>query len=714
MSSIVRKRTATGRLPRLGRQSSGQSSVFVLLFLPVLVIGLIFMFNAGKLTTRKMELQNAADAAAYSASVIEARDMNFASYMNRAIVANEVGIGQLVGLASWAHHFASMGEYLGTYLLGLCVGSAGFVCQPYTGSQSIRQLWGKIGRGATKVFDPIAQYGAMVLSIVNQIYGYAEFGHHVVTLYFVGASLDQVITDNAPAGTSLSEFGVISLIAHFKTYGAIPTPTTSLNLNRYDFTESNWPPQDIEQADLDQLSQNGSADNGFGGYGRLAALIRESRDPFTAGPGPFTQAELTNPTDITDPNYDPDAQGNYRGWELHPPGFPLSIPRWTNIVTIPLGPLGDAGMDMYFYLDIYLQKKGGSELRFVQEEDQGDTAGHLNWSAADTSGLTLDLAGGFQIWYDPPSLLVTDPPKTTIVGADLQLINARLRIAATIAGQNITFLNMPFPNTAPFGAGFVQAASPKTDGGNKPVAKLTVPLMLPEDLGGVVPMDSYGGSPPNMLAWNPFPCPATPPYGSGVPIPRGVLLCASPNPPDDKRRVNKTYSALPMYVDSTGNTTGNGSMPVFGAPALFIGLVLDKDEFKWDATGQPPVNPPSGRFDVDEVFGGFNALDNDEEIAVLAKSDLYFKRPTDVRARHFWRADRQEEYGSAFNPYWNARLVETSWADRVLALLIQQGEDFSGVTQAINAAFATVSNAFNNALATASRALSNLMRQLPP
>ena len=74
-------------------------------------------------------------------------------------------------------------------------------------------------------------------------------------------------------------------------------------------------------------------------------------------------------------------------------------------------------------------------------------------------------------------------------------------------------------------------------------------------------------------------------------------------------------------------------------------------------------------------------------LAVLAKSELYFSRPTDSLASHFHRGDGQAEYGSAFNPYWQARLIETTYADRLLALLIQQEEDFINLGQSFNLVF---------------------------
>ena len=67
----------------------------------------------------------------------------------------------------------------------------------------------------------------------------------------------------------------------------------------------------------------------------------------------------------------------------------------------------------------------------------------------------------------------------------------------------------------------------------------------------------------------------------------------------------------------------------------------------------------------------------DDELGALAKSEVYFKRPHDpgdLASSYFRRADGQEEHANAFNPFWQARLVSTSFADRVVALAIQQKE----------------------------------------
>jgi hypothetical protein len=72
-----------------------------------LVATFALVFSAGQLVNDKMRLVNAADAAAYSAAAWEARSLNYQSYLNRAIVANEVALAQLVSLRSWSRHIAS-------------------------------------------------------------------------------------------------------------------------------------------------------------------------------------------------------------------------------------------------------------------------------------------------------------------------------------------------------------------------------------------------------------------------------------------------------------------------------------------------------------------------------------------------------------------------------------------------------------------------------
>ena len=79
----------------------GQALILAIIALLVLCIGVIVVFNTGQATSKKVQLVNAADAAAYSAAVQQARAYNLIAYMNRASVANEVAAAQMVSWYSW-------------------------------------------------------------------------------------------------------------------------------------------------------------------------------------------------------------------------------------------------------------------------------------------------------------------------------------------------------------------------------------------------------------------------------------------------------------------------------------------------------------------------------------------------------------------------------------------------------------------------------------
>ncbi|MBL7661917.1 Tad domain-containing protein [bacterium] len=66
----------------------GQVLVIGLIMAISLVMIAITVANVGMMVSQKIRLQNTVDASAYSAAVIEARYMNLAAYINRAIIAN--------------------------------------------------------------------------------------------------------------------------------------------------------------------------------------------------------------------------------------------------------------------------------------------------------------------------------------------------------------------------------------------------------------------------------------------------------------------------------------------------------------------------------------------------------------------------------------------------------------------------------------------------
>jgi hypothetical protein len=93
--------SAANFLHERARRHSGQAMVLFLGFAAAMVAMLLVAFNSGQVTNAKMRAMNAADAAAYSGALWQARNLNFQAYMNRAIVANEVTIAQAVTVRSW-------------------------------------------------------------------------------------------------------------------------------------------------------------------------------------------------------------------------------------------------------------------------------------------------------------------------------------------------------------------------------------------------------------------------------------------------------------------------------------------------------------------------------------------------------------------------------------------------------------------------------------
>src|SRR5262245_19765765 len=96
-----------------GRQR-GQALVFISVTTLIVLLAMLALFSMGQLSSNKTKLQNTADAVAYSVALTQARDLNFTAYMNRATIANQVAVAQIVSMTAWARHLDNMysGEYV--------------------------------------------------------------------------------------------------------------------------------------------------------------------------------------------------------------------------------------------------------------------------------------------------------------------------------------------------------------------------------------------------------------------------------------------------------------------------------------------------------------------------------------------------------------------------------------------------------------------------
>ena len=97
-----------------GRQT-GQTVVWFLATIAACCCVLALVYNVGQVTNKKEATVNAADAAALSGALIEARMLNFEAYANRAMIANEVTVAQLVSAESFMNYSDTLLQNIATY-----------------------------------------------------------------------------------------------------------------------------------------------------------------------------------------------------------------------------------------------------------------------------------------------------------------------------------------------------------------------------------------------------------------------------------------------------------------------------------------------------------------------------------------------------------------------------------------------------------------------
>lgn len=76
----------------------GQALILVMAIVLIASVVVFMVYNSGRAVNEKINLVNAADAAAYSGAQIAARQLNFMAYTNRAMLANELAVGHTLSL----------------------------------------------------------------------------------------------------------------------------------------------------------------------------------------------------------------------------------------------------------------------------------------------------------------------------------------------------------------------------------------------------------------------------------------------------------------------------------------------------------------------------------------------------------------------------------------------------------------------------------------
>ena len=174
------------------RRERGQALALLLMLLAALLGSLLFVFNSGQIVAAKLRLVGAADAAAYSGAQAEARSLNFQSYMNRAMVANEVAIAQFVSLRSWSGYVRQALQEAAT--VGTLVPPVG------SALRGVAQGWGEIDRSLQRTLPALesaaSRWNVDALSSAQSV-------SNAQTAALVNALAHDVALANAPAPGAL-------------------------------------------------------------------------------------------------------------------------------------------------------------------------------------------------------------------------------------------------------------------------------------------------------------------------------------------------------------------------------------------------------------------------------------------------------------------------------------------------------------------------------
>jgi len=98
------------RLERVAPFASQQGQVLVLgmLLAATVSVSLVMLYNLGRTVESRSSLTHAADAAAYSGALEQARQLNFLAYVNRTQIAHQVAMAHLVTLGAGAQYLRTL------------------------------------------------------------------------------------------------------------------------------------------------------------------------------------------------------------------------------------------------------------------------------------------------------------------------------------------------------------------------------------------------------------------------------------------------------------------------------------------------------------------------------------------------------------------------------------------------------------------------------
>ena len=191
------------------RYQKGQAIPLGLALIMMVTLGSLVLFNTGQMTSEKSRLTNAADAAVYSGLIWQARALNFQSYTNRAMVANQVSIAQLVSLSSWSSYQKVTSKNLDTYL--------GWI--PFVGQ--VTKYYSQITNYVDQIVQPLVQAAVSVLDIVTGVLSTTQQVMYVSTFAATPSIVKEVVERNDDRYKVDSTYNIASLARNAVNWGEL-------------------------------------------------------------------------------------------------------------------------------------------------------------------------------------------------------------------------------------------------------------------------------------------------------------------------------------------------------------------------------------------------------------------------------------------------------------------------------------------------------------
>ncbi len=608
------------------KYQGGQAIILGMIFLAAALMMLFFLYNQGQLVKHRVQLENAADATVYSQAKLGARNQNFIAYTNRSMIANELSIGQLSALMSWAAHYRDVSLYTNHPVYQVPVVPISPVptwAQVLTVAMTPYRVTGTIAYNAA---SPVARQWPSVVSAYNKVLGGFQLAFALSTLAAQFETHFEVVDGNqlgpeekdiyAPFMSFFFLLQNALLTAGGENIDAAPfvdsveeffnSPDTG-DADPGDMVRDYFPGETMILRNSPDMAEGEEADDILEAYKFYQAVVNENRDPFTAD----------------------------RHWRVGPDEtFSLVVP------------LGIIVFD--FNIGIFAGVKNDGGTIYGSKTSMSSTADlkKLGWSSVDmmSFGIEVDIEVGITIQMCLPFVgcIVIRPPPIVFprISAGFPLAGATNQLIGNAADAKLLMpeWGMPGQNDGPYGGD-------EADGRNQGPFDMFHLLGLghTQMLGrwGTDPtLNTYSyGMPPSFLSLGDH----FRDKGAGYEYTVALAI--------DMGSI-ETSDALPDPMRPLGSTetglSGQDWLPENRETIAY-------DRFDLDSCARnEEIRSAEGLYQR-FVWGSERAM------TTLSSAEVYFSNPMQRQS------DGSPEPANLFSPFWDARLIEPSLVPTLIA-----------------------------------------------